>query len=812
MVDDLPKAPLSWILNHNNPSMGSLSQIWPTSETAIFLKTLYLTDSLRLENRLLKNIKRLLGKRSLEKLSAELGSSGRVGPPVPWALLWVPDYLHADAADASANVVAGNQRLWPKVLLSTPIATSLSGRVDEHEGPGSPSSISVNDRHTKVKRSTSLFKEALEIHLALARSENDKPVGSNLDNHIDEEAYDNTGLAGVKEQSFGPDQAIKGGDWAIDNDEIEEEEDDLFASSPSPAIMDETGASHDFGACQDKPVALDSVDRVSTSMFTPAQPPETNLDMTRYDISPADRGTQVRGYNGFEAMITDDDFDFFDVDGQEPVSKNNQQAAYEEYGDLSGTDFGVNMNQAQSSQPRDLAAATTIDDVDVQTEAKLSPTPEILIDVAHALDSGEQDMASGDGPVDGSEISIQSDDDLWNDTSLLEQLGEDSCEPIVDNESLQNPPSQDTQPQLLTMPTRVSPDVDMVAPAVSARSISAPVYAVSAMPKEPDHTDYGRCMTWSVAASAERMIPAAFDEILFDRTFFTVDTRKTIDTFPHSTDGEVCLADAYGDGRVKTRRRLIELLEVEESLRRKGSLDLLPFQSQSTIGDIDISSPRSTVSHDTQNSIDSADDASDITFTAPAFGQGDCQGILKTGYYPFSDYNIFILRRDPVTLEEQDRNTLRRKLSENQVQEVDDVPLTNPLALQSQGFNQLFGMALSSACELDTFSHCLSPLRSSAQAEYNGKTWMYCHGSRQTADPGVPCADSPSETDVRVRVGLQGNVMELSSKALPRWSELDLEPVCGRQNVQISILYQYGISMSEAKAFFRGIAQAYAVG
>jgi hypothetical protein len=53
--------------------------------------------------------------------------------------------------------------------------------------------------------------------------------------------------------------------------------------------------------------------------------------------------------------------------------------------------------------------------------------------------------------------------------------------------------------------------------------------------------------------------------------------------------------------------------------------------------------------------------------------------------------------------------------------------------------------------------------------------------------------------------------MELSSSALPYWSELGLEPICGRQNVQTLILYQRRIRMSEAKTFFRSVALAYAV-
>jgi hypothetical protein len=62
-----------------------------------------------------------------------------------------------------------------------------------------------------------------------------------------------------------------------------------------------------------------------------------------------------------------------------------------------------------------------------------------------------------------------------------------------------------------------------------------------------------------------------------------------------------------------------------------------------------------------------------------------------------------------------------------------------------------------------------------------------------------------------VRVGQQGNVMELSSTALPYWSELSLEPISGRKDVKATVLYQKGIRMTEIKTFFSNVANVYAV-
>lgn len=716
MVDDIPKAPLSWILNDSYPDMGSLAHIWPTSETAIFLRTLYLTDSPRLEQRLLKSVERLLGNRSLDKVSTTLGLPLGVCSPIAWALLWVPARIMADEVDVMASNVSGNHRLWPKLLLSSPADTVRSGQPKgDQNSESSPSRIRVNDGHTGIKRSRSLFQEALEIQVAVAQAENQKPAPTTADGTV---AGPPNTIAGAKletktddYQVFGQDLGVQGEDWGVNNDGSQEDEDDLFASSPSPAVMDEAYT------LQDKPAAVDSVDRVSTTMFTPKRQAEPDFDVTKYDISPTNKEIPVKGYTGFEAMITDDDFDFFD--GQEP---DNQQDTYAEYGDLSNGDFGVNMNQAPapSSRPAE-AIATRPDDVVLAPTTLENSTMQGEPGMSPALNIEESVMEFPVGPIDTPQDSIRSDDDLWNDNSLLEQFEEDVCESVIDMETEDD--SRDTQlgdPETLAT---LALDFDLSAPVISAISTIAPSHPASAVLRQPDRTDYRQPLQWTVAAAAEKMTPVDFEEIIFDQSFFKAsDTRKSVNRMSLTVDGKIFLADVYGDGRVRIRRGLIELLEAEESARRNRSLGLLPFHSQAAIDDIDISSPRSTGSQDTQNSADSADEASEIASVSQAFEQGDCQGIMQAGHYPFSELDNMFSRRNLVPLEEQDRNTLRRKIIECEDSDAGSRPLPDLSVVRSQGGSQKFELALESPRDLDSYYRFPSALISSDLAEYNGET------------------------------------------------------------------------------------------
>jgi hypothetical protein len=724
MVDDVPKAPLRWILNDSYPDMGSLVSIWPTSEIAIFLRTLYLTDSPRLEQRLMKNVERVLGKRSLDEVSTIPGLPLGVGSPIAWALLWVPTARTNDG-DVLASVDSGNHRLWPKLLLSLSVDMVPNRQPESNEYSESlPSRIRVDDGHTEIKSSRSLFEEALEIHVALARCENEKSLATAGDGILAAQSgIEASAEMGTKTDDceiFGQDYGVHSGDWGVDNDGSQEDEDDLFASSPSPAAMDQAQAS------QEKPAALDSVDRVSTSMFTPTRQADTNFDVTKYDISPTNKGTPVKGYTGYEAMITDDDFDFFD--GQEP---DNQQDTYEEYGDLSNGDFGVNMNQAPSSLPGEAIAAGPSD---VLVSALTLDTTTMEGDSGESFAPNKENsiIESPMDPMATPQDSIRSDDDLWNDNSLLEQFEEGVGEPITDMETTDD--NRDPQVGDPATVTTSALDFDISDP-VSAISTITPVHSAPALLKESDQTDYRQPLQWRVATAAENMTPIDFEEIIFDQPFFkAADTRKSIDRMSLTVDGKIFLADVYGDGRVRIRRGLMKLLEAEESARRDRNLGLLPFHSQTDIEDIDISSPRSIGSHDTQNSGESADHASEIASVSQAFEQGDCQGILQAGHYPFSELDNIFSRRNVVPLEEQDRNTLRRKIIEFEGSDAGPKPLLELSTVRSQEAHQMFELALASPRDLDSYHRFPSAFISSDQAEYNGETWRLMPGSRSAAD------------------------------------------------------------------------------
>ncbi|KAI5452974.1 hypothetical protein NCC49_006507 [Naganishia albida] len=562
--------------------------------------------------------------------------------------------------------------------------------------------------------------------------------------------------------------------WQKDNDESQEDEEDLFASSPSPAIVNETQIGQNPGLSEDKPSALDSVERVSAGLFSPTQQAQANLDAAKYDISPINDGSPVKGYTGFEPMITDDDFDFFD--GQ---NSPNQQETFAEYGDLANGDFGVNMNQGPDSRATGENKEATVDDANTTSSVKDNIIEGDLMGPP-ALDRDIK--LSPANIVTTPQESIRSDDDLWNDNSLLEQLEESAREQtIATGQDDGGVPQVETSGALPTFSLPL--DFNPAAPVIAAISTFA---RVDPIPILPEVFDYGRPLQWSVAAAAEKLTPTDFQEIVFNRPFFEA---SKLDELSLSVDGTSCLADVYGDGRVRVRRGLIELLEAQVSTRRNRSLGLLPFHARNTIEEFDMSSPRSTTSQDTQNSAGSADEVSEIASMSPAFDDGDCQDIMQAGHYPFGELDAFFQRRYLASLEEQDRNILQQKMADAEDVNVEASPLTEFSGVRSNGSSQSFEFALATTCDLESHYRFPSALADSGRAEYH---------------------ESSEETNVRVRVGLRGNVMELSSAALPHWSELGLEPICGRQNVQTSILYQHGIGMPEAKAFFRGVAEAYA--
>lgn len=708
MTDTMPEAPLSWILNDSCPDMGSLAQIWPTSEMALFLRTLYLTDSPQLEQRLLKNVKRLLGKRSLQNVATASGLSSGVCSPVAWALLWVPDRLDTDGNVTQVNM--GNHRLWPKLLLSLPMDAVSSGQADENGNSTSlQSRLSVDDGHTEIKKSKALFKESLEIHLAVARSENEKPVPTKDDEEANASSRGPTSLfQGTKMddyQSLGT-ETTKGDAWQLGIDQTQEDEDDLFASSPSPALPNDTQIPQNT---EDKPSALDSVEGVSTSLFSPTQQAHANFDVAKYDISPTNKGSPIRGYPGFEPMITDDDFDFFD--GQNPL---NQQETYEEYGDLANGDFGVNMNQAPSSRPAESGTAPANDDMGTALFTEDTMTAGELF-MSSAVNRGV--TQSPRDPAITSPASIRSDDDLWNDNSLLEQFEEsiqDATTGITEDDDRIMELEANEASTTVPLPLAFDPTASII----SAISTGARLDPVKAIPRVSDNIDYGRPLQWTVAIAAENLTPADFQEIVFDQPFFKA---TDIEKLSLSVDGTICLTDLYGDGRVRIRKDLVELLEAQESARRNRNLGLLPFHAQNAIDEVDISSPRSATSQDTQDSGASIDEASEVASVSQSYEGEDCRGILQSGHYPFGELDAFFRRRYLNSLEEQDRTTLHRKMIEAEDLDSMTSPLTELSTIRSRDTSQIFELALVNPHNGKRYSHFPSASSTSEQAEYNGK-------------------------------------------------------------------------------------------
>lgn len=739
MADDLPRPPVKWILNDGSPEMGALCRILPSGETAIFLKTLDLADSPRLEERLLMNVRRLLGNRRLGEISASAGLAE--GSPIVWALLWVPESSTVDPDDAVLDVKAGNQQLWPKVLLSLPIAQAPGTRPrTENHTPSDSTTIGLQEAHTQSKSASSLFDETSEIFTAMAMVETEGHLKFNVDM--------SGGLAGLQDTkqpitAQHEDTGISSldrQDWQGDTGGTdEEEEDDLFASSPSPGLVEVPPRDNDFSV--DNPAAIDSVDRVSSAIFSPTLQPSTNLEATKYDISPRDQENPV---NGFEAMITDDDFDFFDVDGQGPASRNLQHVPHEEYGDLSSVDFGINMNQVPEYLPQDTKLGkTALDmkagDFDMDGETLEAPWPSVNVASGFKVDPKADDRKSSEvaASLDTPRESIRSDDDLWNDDPLPDQIEEANGQADIDMDHSGFEPI-DTRLTDIGDGSRSEPHKSphTIAPITALPSTpkSTPQDAVNVIQSVNLEDNFRQSMIWTLSSSAERLVPVDFEEILFDSTFFakTIKTKQN-ESFDDSNIGK-SMADLYGDGKVKTRTRLVALLEAGELVRRKAGSSLLPFHQESAADEIDICSPRSMNSQDTDGSDGSVGGASEITSDEHALDERERESILKVGHYPFTDYSVS-LKRTSGNLEEQDCCLLQESITEHR-SDADAVSFSAPFEAYTAEYvyRKLVPSPLT-ASKTSAIASWLSPLDSSNAVDYHGKAEVMCSRDKQlTAD------------------------------------------------------------------------------
>jgi hypothetical protein len=307
------------------------------------------------------------------------------------------------------------------------------------------------------------------------------------------------------------------------------------------------------------------------------------------------------------------------------------------------------------------------------------------------------------------------------------------------------------------------------------------------------------------------LVPSDFEEIQFDSTFFSEVGDSSYQGHRLFSKGESgrSMADLYGDGQVKTRTRLVALLEAGERIRHQAHSGLLPFHQERPSDEIDICSPQSTGSQETDVSDGSIGAASEITSDERGSDERERESVLKIGHYPFSDYSVD-LERTFVNLEQEDQIALRQKIAEHR-----------DLGVEATSFDAIFetspaewvlrrlAPSLLTAGDTKTAVNSLSPIKLSDAFDYSGKAALIIF-SGHTAYCAL-ATDDTKEIDVRVRVGRAGNVMEISDKALLHWRELALEPICGRQNIQTTIWFQKGIRMSEAKTFLRCLTKTYAV-
>lgn len=661
------------MLNDSRPDIGTICQVTPTNETAIFLKTLRLQDSPQLEQRLLKGLSRTLGKRAVKDLHAGVATSTGQPLQIIWAFLWIPKNHIADPGDISAESFAsGRHRLWPKSLLS-PYDTKNSNKHTNGSSP--PITLEIAENYVGAKKAIALYNESMKIQEAIelynnqqaARVQEEAKLNNDTARYSDTANQDKLDPPIVDGGSEDYLHVLKSEGVVPVNDVIEDEdEEDLFASSPSPALAEDSTMLQDPASGQENPIAIDSVEQASASMFTPTHHHDPQYAPSKYDVSPTDPDGRTKVYqNGLEAMITDDDFNFFDVNAEISMDMSpQQQIPYEEYGDLSTTDFGDNFNQPHSQPVSDREGERNVH----WNEASSN------IDAANTIASGSRmndvtDVAMPEATDEPMSIaSPRSDDDLWNEDDKPAELVSLGCEVVPEHTCETN--NAISCPRLAPFHFRETSDPASIEapltctvdnPAVFTPHIDRSTNATSTSdsPHKRDPVDYSQPLEWSLVQSAEQMVPVGFDEVSFQspdnqskRQMFQVDS--------------VCLADKYGDGRVLYRTQLLRLLREEEFSRRQRAHGRLPFHLERMDLDNDALSAASTVSDRDDLFADSADDASEATAVSSTRDEpSETQGVFTLGQYPFSSDNHLLSTGFSVTLEENDSMTLRKRVIES---------------------------------------------------------------------------------------------------------------------------------------------------
>lgn len=714
--DHIGSAPVNWTLNDNRPDIGTVCRLIPTNETAIFLKTMRLQDAPLLEHLLLADIGRFLGKRVLQDLSAGFTVSKRQPAPLTWALLWIPENCVADPGDISVeSFTSGHHRLWPKSLLSPLENIQLNTNIRESD---TPITLEMAENHIGIKKPTALYNESLKIHEAIEKYKTQQATKAQeetkLDNDsskysdiLNQEDY-NTHGANVSDEYL---SVLKSDRPIPVNDGIEDEdEEDLFASSPSPALAEESTIFQDPASGQENPIAMDSVEQASASMFTPTHHSDPQYAPIKYDVSPTDPDGRTKVYQTApEAMITDDDFNFFDANAEIPLDMSIQQLPYEEYGDLSGADFGVNPNQPQAHSVPHLEG-----DFSAQSNEAFSDN-----DIAHAMAT---DLHTTDGAhvaipevTDGNldNRSPRSDDDLWHEDYDLAEAVPIDLEVIPEHNSDVPDGTLSLRSDALNLeepsksPTSIGASSSRAIDKHTAHMTPTNLPMNTSAPdtlQTRDAVDYSQTLQWTLVNSLERMIPAGFDEITFlspicqsERRSFTVD--------------RVSVADKYGDGRVGHRTHLLQLLKEQEASRQQRAHGRLPFHRERSDLGIDAFSAVSMASDKEDIFADSADDASDVTAASSTQDDSvETQGLFTLGRYPFSSNDYLFSTGFAVTLDEYDSTTLRKRVMESN----DSAKRSEPSCPYPEGQSILGKYS-------DIASLCPSALESSDLPEYIGE-------------------------------------------------------------------------------------------
>ncbi|KAJ9110241.1 hypothetical protein QFC19_001644 [Naganishia cerealis] len=676
-------------------------------------------------------VERILGRRAVTGLSAEDTINTGQFSQVIWSLLWIPNEFTADSWNVSTeSLTSGQHRLWPKSLLS-PIGDVRSNNSDT-------SSLSVPielaEHHIGVKKPTALYKESLEIQTTMQLFEkqqastiqektklnNGSPSGSDIPLQKDSV---NHGIGGSGE--FLP---------AVDHADEEEDDDDLFASSPSPALVEDPITFHDTALGQEKPIAMDSVDEASASMFTPTHQPESHLAPAKYDVSPTDPDGRNKTYQiGFETMITDDDFNFFDANAEVPLSVGIQQMPYEEYGDLSDADFGVNLNQPPTEEvlvPDGNPGAHSHENFANTDIADRLPC------VAQAND--EVDIGGADLNNETMVATPQSDNDLWNDESDMAghipvevevnvECAFDMKDPMLPSQSMPLNLAETQQHTLVNISSAPAHDETANAPAMILPLNTA------LMPQEHheelgrDSIDYRQPLEWTLVDTTEKMIPVGFDEVSFKSLTHGNDRNGR----PRGLALEgICIADKYGDGRVRHRPQLLQLLKQEASFLQQQAHPRLPFHLEGLDFEVEACSPKSTDTGSDNVFSDSLDDASEITaLSNTGDGSSDKQGLFTLGQYPFSSDEHLLSTGAFVVLEDHDSITLRKRFTESKHsgEYFNSTSMAKPHIWQSASTfcrREFYEGSSYANRNCNTATPCPSPLKFSESCEYVGKYWI----------------------------------------------------------------------------------------